>query len=43
MYVLIYFLDIHSQMEIFTSELTVHFVSLEPQQHEWVQESSCAV
>lgn len=39
----IYFLDTDSQIEIFTFELNVQFVSLEPHHQEWVQESSCAV
>lgn len=36
------FLDIHSQLKIFTAELAVNFVSLEPQQHEFLQENSSA-
>lgn len=36
------FLDIHSEMKILISELTVNFVFLEDQQHEWLQENSCA-
>lgn len=42
-YVLKCFLDTYSQMKFLTSELAVHFVSLEHQQHDWLQETSCAV
>lgn len=40
--VLTCFLDIRSQLKIFTAELAVNFVSLEPQQHEFLQENSSA-